>query len=478
MADSIKIQLDGSQYRLPTQEEIRTAKQFILRREEYARGLVAKIDDSLAKAAQEIVTICYKYNVDPKKFAINSQYNEQMMAEIAEVMDNLEEEILDYIYEYSLAGFDNGSVFAGFPNETKNNMRSTVAAWIALLGRGNRNLQDTLDGYLYKTMKDWEAAIAALRHANVAMADAVTRVKSHLHSIYTMPETMAAFNDSNDFNATYIRNKGVQKGAVGISNNGSTNVTNMAKITLQMAWMRSLSMDYQEQGSAGYYVLRGSSYPCDTCDSMVGFHSIDDMDGYPPYHGHCCCYVIPIYGIDGKRETKDRTQQEETDSIAQARTKFDAYSDEWEKDYFNPDNGGFNVYHKKHQFSNVKPNGASVSGGQAEKHVGRLLADISAKQIEFLPENSKGGGKPDMRFDRTTWDVKYIPMANEGTIRKYYKDARKAQAVIFYSETKRDKDVLTAINREKGRFASMGRDLSELPTVYVMNKDGELRLIE
>lgn len=468
MSDTIKISLDTSQYRLPTQEEITSGKQFVLRREEYARVLVAKIDDCLANAAQEIVTICYKYNVDPQKFAINSQYNEQMMDEIAEVMDNLEEEIMDYIYEYSL------SVLDGSEDEKRN----ILAAWIALLGRGNRNLQDTLDGYLYKTMKDWEAAIAALRFANIAMATAVTKVKAHLHSIYTMPEVRATFANADDFNATFIRSRGVHQGGVGVSNNGSINVTNMAKLTLQMAWMKEKSLEQEEDGAAGYYVLRGSSYPCETCDSMVGFHKMDDIEGYPPYHGHCCCYVIPIYGIDGKKANNDHRQQEETDSIAQARAKFDAYSEEWEKEYFNPSNGGFNVYHKKHQFSNVKPNGAAMSGGQAEKYVGRSLADMIAKQVEFLPENGKGGGKPDIRFDNTTWDVKYISTANENTIRSYYKDARKADAVIFYSERGRDIDILSAVNREKGRYASLGRDITELPKVYVMNEDGILRLLE
>ena len=119
-----------------------------------------------------------------------------------------------------------------------------------------------------------------------------------------------------------------------------------------------------------------------------------------------------------------------------------------------------------------------MSGGQAEKHVGRLLADFGAKQVEFLQENGNGKTNPDLRFDNRTWDVKYIPTSNDGTIRKYYKDARKAQAVIFYSENNRDKDVLTAINRENGRFISIGRELSELPTVYVMNEDGILRLLE
>lgn len=289
MADSIKIQLDGSQYRLPTQEEIRTAKQFILRREEYARGLVAKIDDSLAKAAQEIVTICYKYNVDPKKFAINSQYNEQMMNEISTVMDDLESEIMDYILEYSTRV------------TTDKEHTNALAAWIAILGRGNRNLQDTLDGYLYKTLKDWEAAIAALRHANVSMADAVTKLKSHLHTIYTMPEVLAAFKNPEEFRATYLHSRGVMQSGVGLSNNGSTNVTNMARTTLQMAWMRQQGIDFSENGAVGYYQLRGSSYPCETCDNEVGFHEgFEDIFEKPYPHPHCCCYRVPIYLIENE----------------------------------------------------------------------------------------------------------------------------------------------------------------------------------
>lgn len=345
MSDTIKISLDTSQYRLPTQEEITSGKQFVLRREEYARVLVAKIDDCLANAAQEIVTICYKYNVDPQKFAINSQYNEQMMDEIAEVMDNLEEEIMDYIYEYSLSVLDG----------SEDGKRNILAAWIALLGRGNRNLQDTLDGYLYKTMKDWEAAIAALRFANVAMATAVTKVKGHLHSIYTMPEVRATFANADDFNATFIRSRGVQQGGVGVSNNGSTNVTNMAKLTLQMAWMKEKSLEQEEDGAAGYYVLRGSSYPCETCDSMVGFHKMDDIEGYPPYHGHCCCYVIPIYPAAAKAEETPSSTQDR-------REEYERYQQD--PDYtdveYNPQNGGLKATHLDHNFDKKTGNSEKV----------------------------------------------------------------------------------------------------------------------
>lgn len=333
MADSIKIKLDGSQYRLPTQDDITSAKQFILRRNDYARLLESKVDDCLEDAAQEIVSICYKYDVDPKEFAINSKYNEKMMDEIAEVMDELEADIMSLIYDYSLRVTDDEK------------HRNLLAAWIALLGRGNNNLQDTLDGYLYKTMKDWEAAIAALRFANVAMADAVTKVKSNLHSIYTMPELTAAFKHADDFNATYIQSHGVMAGGVGLSNNGSTNVTNMARLTLQMAWMREQGIEFDESGAAGYYQLRGSAYPCSVCDDEVGFHKgLEDLYTKPYPHPHCCCYRIPIFALEeGNADT------ERWDEYQRLNNDEDYYDVE-----YNAENGGVKATHVDHNFDENK----------------------------------------------------------------------------------------------------------------------------
>lgn len=282
----VVIKLDTKKYQAPSQQDIDAAKQFILQREENARMLEDKIDELLADAAEKIVIICYRYDVDPQKLYIASGFNEQMMNEIAEVMDELEEEILAMMQEYAT-------------RSTKDRDRiNALLLWMASLGRGNRNLRDTLEGYLYKFMKDLEAAVAALRYANATMAEAVTKVKTHLHTIYTMPEVLAAFKEASTFAATYIQSKGVQKGGVGLQKNGSTNVTKMARVTLQMAWMRSYRMDFEESGAVGFYVLRGSSYPCSLCDSKVGFHVIDETDCFPPFHPNCCCYVIPIQGIE------------------------------------------------------------------------------------------------------------------------------------------------------------------------------------
>lgn len=42
----------------------------------------------------------------------------------------------------------------------------------------------------------------------------------------------------------------------------------------------------------GWLVGRGSSYPCDICQSQVGIHK-DSID-LPPYHSHCCCWAAPL----------------------------------------------------------------------------------------------------------------------------------------------------------------------------------------
>ena len=289
MADSIKIRLDTSKYAVPTQEDIAEGKRYVLRREQAATMLQEEIDSILADTAEKVTTICYQYGVDPKTFKISSEYNEDMMREIADVMDEAEQKILDLINTFAI------------PEETSDSNKTALFLWMAMLGKGNRNLHQTLEGYMNKMLADWEAAIAALVSAKAPLSKATTRIKTYLHSIYTMPEVVEAFKRYTEFAATYIRSRGVQYGAVGISNNGSTNVVNMGKYTLQMAWMRAQALAYEENGAVGYYQLRGSNYLCDVCDSEVGFHpDIEEVftKAYP--HPNCMCFRIPIFTKEQK----------------------------------------------------------------------------------------------------------------------------------------------------------------------------------
>ncbi len=173
--------------------------------------------------------------------------------------------------------------------------------------------------------------------------------------------------------------------------------------------------------------------------------------------------TLPFFLQDNGEMTKDGyvidlNATTAPEQMVQIKEKYESYDENWTKDYFNDTTGGYNVSHIKHQFSDTKAVGAKLSGGETEKLVARLLADKSGKQIEFLPENGKGKGKPDMAFDGQTWDIKNISMANENTIRKCIEDARKAQCAIFYwDEESRLDSLKSAINRTIGKFNKMGK---------------------
>lgn len=294
MAGSITIKLDATKYRIPTKEDLDAAKEYILQREETAIALGKSIDEILADAAERIVAVCYKYDTKPKDLIFSSAFNEEMMDEISAIMDEVEEEILNLIYEYSTRQVGSRDRI------------NALLLWMATLGKGDSNLRDTLHSYLYKTMKDWEAAVASMRYMGVKLPDAITRIKTYLHHIYEMPEVLTAFRRKSEFSATYVRFGGVQKGAVGISNNGSTNVVNMARNTLQIVWMKNQMLEFEDSGAVGYWQGRGSTFDCQICDDQVGFHpDIREIDKKPFPHFNCCCWRMPIYIADSIIETDE-----------------------------------------------------------------------------------------------------------------------------------------------------------------------------
>ncbi|GHT47162.1 hypothetical protein AGMMS49965_25100 [Bacteroidia bacterium] len=152
--------------------------------------------------------------------------------------------------------------------------------------------------------------------------------------------------------------------------------------------------------------------------------------------------------------------------VLRAREKYDSYDPScWTKAYFDYDSGGFNVYHKDHQFT---PTGG---GGEAETTVGLLLAKHNGKQVEFLPEQGIGYPVPDLGFDEQTWDVKSIGKAGEDTIRKSIKDARKADNALFYfGKADKYKELRSAVDREVTKYQKTG-ELHKVPNIYYMDKD-------
>ena len=285
MAETIKIQLEDA-FLPVTEEQVKEGKSFVLKRERAATALATLVDALLVTAAVDITQICYRYGVEPKDFHLSSRYNEKMFEEVAQVLDELEEEILDYISVYSTKC-------------TKDDdEKKLLLLWILALGKNNVGLRKSLEQRLRIFSRDVEAMIVAAKIAKMDASKAVTTVRSYIHTAYQMPGMATAFKNASQFKAEYIKTRGVKHGNVGSSNSEANNIDRFVKTTVQMAWMHYQHELYEERGAAGYYVLRGSTYPCDLCDSKVGFHTMDDIDGSPPFHPNCCCYAVPVFERD------------------------------------------------------------------------------------------------------------------------------------------------------------------------------------
>ena len=165
---------------------------------------------------------------------------------------------------------------------------------------------------------------------------------------------------------------------------------------------------------------------------------------------------------------------------------------EWRKDHYYQETGGFVATHVLKAKDTMKRRGIAM-----EVKTCQLLA-VTGKRILRLPENVydkidfividgkkyrdllkfkrdvlKPRGYPDVYFDGQTWDFKTSTFENEDSLRQTIKEGRKADNIIFLVESLTHIGKLEkVIHREIGMRKQDGSWV-ELPNVYCYFK-GEL----
>ena len=168
---------------------------------------------------------------------------------------------------------------------------------------------------------------------------------------------------------------------------------------------------------------------------------------------------------------------------------------EWRKDSYHQETGGFVATHMLKARDTMKRRGIAVEVKMCD-----LLA-VTGKRILRLPENVfdkidsividgkkyrellkfkkdvlKPRGYPDVYFDGQTWDFKTSTFKNEDSLRQTIKDGRKADNVIFLVESLAQIGKLKkVIHREIGMRKRDGSWV-ELPDVYCFYK-GHLKSV-
>lgn len=83
---------------------------------------------------------------------------------------------------------------------------------------------------------------------------------------------------------------------MGVVRAGAGALLNNVSDTIALGW-EEVRIDHErENGAIGYYVFRGSTYPCHLCDDETGWlHSLDEPG--VPVHNHCRCFMVYVHSL-------------------------------------------------------------------------------------------------------------------------------------------------------------------------------------
>lgn len=157
---------------------------------------------------------------------------------------------------------------------------------------------DNLNGRIEKRVRTFAAEVTAVYGAGKILTHSydymLSSIKEYRHDPWNNPILVEAreMRDSGmmQFPGVYIDEPHYGQG-VAISSLAALDM--ITENAIAEGWMYWQYLDEKDNGAKGYFVERGSSYPCEECDSHTGiFYHISDKDNIPPYHPHCVCFVV------------------------------------------------------------------------------------------------------------------------------------------------------------------------------------------
>lgn len=265
--------------RQPTDKEIKEAQDYLRQRLGAELSMRNNLLALMYQAAKQIIAISYKHNLPPNQFSFS--YNKELRQEVDAVISNLRKLIADYTETLAVADHTDE--------------KEHIISFINRHSHGN-TLVERVKTYTARYAKELEAAIASGLLLNLAQDKLLSSIKqSRKHPLLDPHITQAI---SKGYSAI-SRLKLPETYGVGRTNSSFTALNNLTNFAIAEGWMDYFALAARKNGAIGFMSFRGSSYPCPQCDDETAyFHIFSNGDPIPPYHAHCCCYIVPIYEID------------------------------------------------------------------------------------------------------------------------------------------------------------------------------------
>lgn len=253
-----------------TNRDIEEAKAYLRSRVDAENSMTYNLERLMKEAARRMVNIAYRYKIPPSQFRFSA--NSYLQLEINDVVRWLKDRIEETTLRLAVA------------YEKKPEDGDRIIAYVSARSHGKTFRQRT-DVYCNRFKYEVESAIAAGLLLGVAKEKLKQSIYDNLTHPYSSPIFKEAIGEKSI--ATRLVSKGITYG-VGRPKSMRNALDSLTTHAVSQGWMRHW-LNVHDVAS-GFYAYRGSSYPCQLCDSKTGWHPIEDYTG--GWHLRCRCYFV------------------------------------------------------------------------------------------------------------------------------------------------------------------------------------------
>ncbi|MEG0109400.1 MAG: hypothetical protein RR705_11225, partial [Lachnospiraceae bacterium] len=157
---------------------------------------------------------------------------------------------------------------------------------------GEYTFKERLNRYSFQIKMEIEAAIASGMFEGMNKNNILDDIMKYANNPYLNPSIREAIKKGG-FSSARIKSQGITYGT-GTYTSGMANLKRIELTAVAQGYNYSNHRIWgNNKNIIGYYAFRNSSYPCELCDSNIGFHNMNDLT--LPVHGNCQCGAFPVY---------------------------------------------------------------------------------------------------------------------------------------------------------------------------------------
>lgn len=244
----------------PRLSDIERAKKYLIERLDAEHSMTYHLEEYFDDAAARMADLAYSKGLEPFTAEGTSS------PEVREIVSRLREDI--------------ESAYVTLASYKEKEDRDGMFLFIESRMKG-----DTFSGRLGTYLDRYMDELAILIAAGMSLGMSKAALRTSIASNRRHPWSNPALKEAN-----------IQKPSYGVGRTDSmlTATDDLLGFCIGSAWMWSFATDALRSGAIGFRSFRGSTYPCAQCDDETRYiHT--PADPLPPYHGHCCCYIVPVY---------------------------------------------------------------------------------------------------------------------------------------------------------------------------------------